>query len=376
MAAAYSWHPGSHAVGAQWPLPTPLLPDEILSSWLVRAALKQGCSPMTLAATLWTDWRMWTIDTDRNLSSGRLKVLSLRSGIREDFIRAATLAPTIGKTQHRPLSKNITWPWTLTIGARNTKRRNGLQYCPLCLTGDASPYFRINWRFAWHTGCERHQCALLDRCWYCQSPVEPHRLTELSSSAAVCSSCNKALAEGPQSKGCPYALAFQQACDQVLTTGFFKQPIGEGTLVEWFPLANFFVTLIRRTACTQTEAQISLFNLLNIELPPGFPIALGTNKEWLSVKHRQVLFNTAWQLMITDREDFRSKLLESGISKQGFAEQIDFVPPALQELLDLLPDARHKQRKPRRSKKPGPRPRREVERMMARLQKRLAMRQQ
>ena len=155
----------------------------------------------SLAATLWTDWRMWTIDTDRNLSSGRLKVLSLRSGIREDFIWAATLAPTIGKTQHRPLSKNITWPWTLTIGARNTKRRNGLQYCPLCLTGDASPYFRINWRLAWHTGCERHQCALLDRCWYCQSPVEPHRLTELSSSAAVCSSCNKALAEGPQSKG-------------------------------------------------------------------------------------------------------------------------------------------------------------------------------
>lgn len=31
-----------------WALSVPLLPEESLSSWLVRAALRQGCDPLSL----------------------------------------------------------------------------------------------------------------------------------------------------------------------------------------------------------------------------------------------------------------------------------------------------------------------------------------
>lgn len=42
MAAAYTWHPGSDGVNPRWAVPVQLLPDEIVSSWLVRAALAQA----------------------------------------------------------------------------------------------------------------------------------------------------------------------------------------------------------------------------------------------------------------------------------------------------------------------------------------------
>ncbi|HIB69711.1 MULTISPECIES: TniQ family protein [Marinobacter] len=375
MAAAYTWHSGSHALKAQWPVPTPILPDEILSSWLVRTALRQGCSPMTLAATIWPGWRMWTIDTDRSLSFDRLRILSMRSGIDPDAIRAATLHPTISKIQQNPLTNKATWPWALTIGARNVKRRSGLQYCPLCLAEDASPYFRLNWRFAWHTGCQRHQCTLLDRCWNCQSPIEPHRLTELAPNATTCPTCGELLADALTEGIDPYAAALQQATDQALVTGFFRQPIAEGTVFDWFQLLNFFVSLIRRSACTNTDTQSHLFQLLDIDVPDGFPLHSGTNTEWLPIASRQALLRTVWSFITVSQEDFKSKLIESGISKQGLTEDIDSVPPAIQDLLHQLPDAKRKPRKTATTRKPGPRPRREVERMMARLQRKLEMRQ-
>ena len=39
MGASHTWHPGTDRLSGEWPLVPSLLPDELLSSWLVRAAL-------------------------------------------------------------------------------------------------------------------------------------------------------------------------------------------------------------------------------------------------------------------------------------------------------------------------------------------------
>jgi glyoxylate carboligase len=57
------------------------------------------------------------------------------------------------------------------------------------LVDDAVPYYRLQWRFAWHTGCEKHRCTLLDRCYACNSPVEPHRLFAEDQQISLCATC-------------------------------------------------------------------------------------------------------------------------------------------------------------------------------------------
>jgi len=38
MDTSYSWHSGTDRVAARWAVPVGLLPDELLSTWLTRAA--------------------------------------------------------------------------------------------------------------------------------------------------------------------------------------------------------------------------------------------------------------------------------------------------------------------------------------------------
>jgi hypothetical protein len=54
-----------------------------------------------------------------------------------------------------------------------------LQFCPLCLAEDETPYFRRRWRRASVMTCRRHGRALLDRCPSCGdglAPFEPRVL--------------------------------------------------------------------------------------------------------------------------------------------------------------------------------------------------------
>lgn len=146
MDATYSWHPGTGRVVANWAIPVPLLPDELLSSWLVRAALAQGCDPLVLSGELWSKWRIWTRDADRGLNQERLLVLAKASGVNSAAFKAASVRCIVPAITTEPLDELAIWPWVLALGSRNRKRHGGLQYCPLCLREDTKPYYRLQWR--------------------------------------------------------------------------------------------------------------------------------------------------------------------------------------------------------------------------------------
>lgn len=162
MGTAHKRHPGTVRVAAAgWVIPVELLPDELFSSWLVRTALANGCDPLTFTGVVWPKWRVWTGDVDRHPPAERLAVLSKMSNIPVEALSESTLSPTALRILSEIPGKEIAWPWVLAIGARNRRRSGGLQYCAMCLTEDPKPYFRIPWRFAWHTGCEKHGCGIL-----------------------------------------------------------------------------------------------------------------------------------------------------------------------------------------------------------------------
>ena len=127
MGSSHPWHQGTRIVSAQWSVVAPLLPDEIISSWLVRAALIQGCDPMTLTLTVWSKWRIWTQDADRFFNENRLEPLCALSGIEKLALQSASLFPIAGQIYGKQPPEKAVWTWVVAPGARNTKRHSGIQ---------------------------------------------------------------------------------------------------------------------------------------------------------------------------------------------------------------------------------------------------------
>lgn len=358
---------------SRWVLPVPLLPDEIISSWLVRAALTQGCDPLVLTGEVWPKWRIWTRDADRFLADERIEPLCELSGITKETLRAATLSPVASQILGGNLPKNAIWPWILALGERNTKRHGGLQYCPICLAEDAKPYYRRQWRFAWHIGCGRHSCSLLDRCHACNAPVEPHRLLAEDQNVAVCATCKADLRNATPDPCLASALAFQCMADQVV---FHGQGMFHGQAVDvfkWFELVSFFEALIRRASRSRTETLSAFLHQLGVKLPEGLPVIAGAGIELLRTNERQELLQSIHPLMMVNQERFEFALRESGISLQGFCAKGETLPKVIKATTTSLLDKPRIRTKRSIRKLTGPRPRHEVIRMMARLQRKLEM---
>lgn len=374
MGATYSWHQGTGCVNPRWTVPVPLLPDEIISSWLVRAALVQGCDPLVLTGEVWPKWRMWTLDVDRAIPDERLTALSSLSGISREAFRLAVLHPFANRIYGGQPTMNAVWPWILAIGARNTKRRGGLQYCPMCLSEDNTPYYRLQWRFSWHTGCEIHNCSLLDRCWNCGAPLEPHRLIAEDKYVTVCATC-KADIRNAEICFCPAgAQSFQRESDLVLREcqGVFLEE--SVTVREWFEMADFFASIIRRANRSGTKGLMDLMVYMGVTLPEGLSSTAGSGVELLRVHERQKIFEAIWPFVASNRRHLDVALKKSGISRQGFCSKDEILPAVLEEMVENLPDNKPvaRTRKPRVAMG-SPRPRYVVMRMMKRLERKLQM---
>lgn len=375
MATANTRHQGTGGVTSQWAVRVPLQPDEIISSWLVRAALTQGCDPLVLTGNVWPKWRIWTQDTDRFLDDERIEPLCAVSGITMETLRAATLHSVASQIVGGTPPEKALWPWILALGTRNTKRHGGLQYCPTCLAEDAHPYYRLQWRLAWHAGCEKHGCSLLDCCHVCNAPVEPHRLLAEDQNVAMCASC-KADMRNASLNPCPVGvLAFQCMADRVVLQdqGSFQEKTVD--VSEWFELASFFVSLIRRATRSGTKTLSDFLHQLSVELPDGLPVIAGSGIELLRTHERQKLLGSLYLLMMADQAQFELALKESSIVSQTFCRKGETLPKLLLEITSSLLDKPRSHAHKSVRKLTGPRPRHEVMRMMARLQRKLEMAQ-
>jgi len=374
MVATYTWHSESDVEHPRWVRSVSLLPDEIISSWLVRAALAQGCDPMVLTGDMWPKWRIWTRDVDRFLNDEPLSKLVTVAGIPLSSFRAATLKGVAERVSSGPLPDKALWPWILALGVRNTKRRSGLQYCPMCLSEDRTPYYRLQWRFAWHVGCEHHHCSLLDRCPHCNAPIEPHRLHAEDGCVAVCATCKGELRDVGTAPCSDDALAFQLAGDEVVRSGggqFMAHPVETDA---WFAGTSFFSTLLRRANRSDAEALHAFLDRMGVVVP-DLPLNPGTVVELLRTEDRQPLLGALRKMIGIDLGDVTTYLNESGITRQGFVAQGEKMPALFAEIFTQLPDNAGGHRK-RIVRDPGqPRPRHEVMRMWLRLQRKLEMQQ-
>lgn len=171
--------------GNLWPAHPKPMPDELLSSWIVRIAQANGLKLQTFCDRAFgNEHQLWNRDIDRLAPPWLLSTLARRTGTSLPAIRRTTLDCYIGRLYRRKQQAGQL-RWILPVGVyHRTRIRHGMQFCPQCLLEDAQPYFRTVWRVAALTYCAKHQLRLYDRCPACDAPVAYHR-RELGRPAAT-----------------------------------------------------------------------------------------------------------------------------------------------------------------------------------------------
>ncbi|MFJ3483870.1 TniQ family protein [Pseudomonas sp. NPDC090202] len=149
---------------------------EIFSSWLVRLAFSNGFPLHTFFnSLLGFKGSVWTRDIDRHPSDQLLQLINQRTQQPVSSLQRMTLSAYEGTFfSELPLHGDVSWLLALGVYHRDHKRA-GMQYCPLCLQTDSSPYYRMLWRLASTVICPVHYCVMEDDCPRCHSPVMFHR---------------------------------------------------------------------------------------------------------------------------------------------------------------------------------------------------------
>ncbi|MBB1518381.1 TniQ family protein [Aquipseudomonas guryensis] len=213
--------------GPAWPIHPHPLPDELLSSWMIRIARGNGYKVQSFYASYFgRDRQIWNRDIDHHAPDWLIEALSERTTIRIERIRRMTLRAYEGTVFEEFQDRAVTrFVMSLSIYHR-THRAFGQQFCPICLNEDQQPYLRRCWRLALLTVCTKHQVVLQDRCGQCGKPVVPHRVdmsTRHSFPARIdmrtCGFCRRRIAAQPEVADGEDVL-MQRSLEEVLESGY------------------------------------------------------------------------------------------------------------------------------------------------------------
>jgi hypothetical protein len=158
-----------------WPLRPKPLPDELLTSWLIRLADAHAQKLRTFTSLAWPGRPIWNGDIDKSADEQIVATLAARTSSSQDVVWRTTLAAFEG-VLFEARSANGKMRWVLPLGLHPRARsRRGVSFCFQCLQEDEVPYFRRTWRLAFATTCVAHGAPLTDRCPRCDAIVLFHR---------------------------------------------------------------------------------------------------------------------------------------------------------------------------------------------------------
>lgn len=150
--------------------------DELLSSWMVRLAFSNGLPLHTFYSSLLAyKYPIWSRDSDRHPPKALLEILQDHTAQPLSKLGSLTLGHYEGFLfESLPLNGDVSWLLPAGIYHR-TRRRAGLQFCPICLRNDFEAYYRRSWRLALCSVCKDHNCLMMEHCPVCSSLVAFHR---------------------------------------------------------------------------------------------------------------------------------------------------------------------------------------------------------
>lgn len=220
--------------GKLWPAHPKPLPDELLTSWIVRLARANGLKLQTFCDRVFgKEHQLWNRDIDRLAPSWLLTSLANHTGTPISAIRLMTLDIYRGRLYHQR-SPTGQLRWILPAGIyHRTRRRFGIQFCSQCLADNQEPYFHTQWRVAVLTYCSMHRMLLHDRCPVCKAPIAFHR-RELGHPSitdpgplCLCHACNFDLRNAPVEPYTPYETSIGHTLDWIAA-----HTAGQGTNID------------------------------------------------------------------------------------------------------------------------------------------------
>jgi hypothetical protein len=347
----YRWRARADPVNAVWPLVPAILDDEVISSWLVRCALAHDCDATTLTGDVWPDVRFWCADVDRELSSGQLRALHVRSGLSVEILQASTLVPLRMQMADMARFPIGVAPWFLCLGVRNRRRCGGLQYCAKCFE-EQIPHYLIQARLAWHTACPIHNVGLLDRCESCDAPLCPHLIVPPAVDLSRCHRCGYELKRAATKPALENALNFQNATD-----GLFAGPphlYGQARLLlaDWLSLAKWMLGILRAGARVHGPRTDGFFNGLGLSFEAVVAPMTGLPFEYLAPDERADLLAKVWTMIQAGPDRLISLARDEDMRPSLFYSRATVLPAPVCELAAVLRGRGQRHTPQRRAGKP------------------------
>lgn len=343
-----------------WTARCPPREGELLSSWIAHLAAVHGLSFNWFCRRTWPGRTIWHSDLDLKADDEIFRVVSDKTGVGRSTVEATSLARLQGWLFPSVRQARFTdWVLPAMMSQLVAFLRGSTppgtyvrQFCSQCLASDDFPYFRLHWRLAFVTMCERHGSDLNDRCPDCGGPVAPIvadrlRDTDLREEhQALCFQCKGDLrrASADTAGADPRDLAVQRTLTNALTSRWIEIVPGHRILSAlFFPVLRQIVNVV---SCGQRGAEVRsvIRDKCGLE---GFEPSGGREPifEHLSrTDRRTVLRMTTWLL-----EQWPARFIDTCAAFKRFPisrSQFPGTPLWFQEVLDevALP-ARHYQSK-------------------------------
>lgn len=307
-------------------------PDELLSSWLIRIAARQGRKLHNFCHSNWPGLQIWTRDIDSSAPETLLSRLSEKTYTPSNNVNKTCLKTHEGVLYPTLTVRGIT-PHLTPIGVYHRERKGfGLRYCSACLNEDDHPYFRVIWRLSAFPCCTKHGLQLVDACPQCDSPIAPHR-----GLMTICHRCDSDIRSANQTIANSSVLQFQHHNQRVLA----GSPVTRPGLLGLHPLSYF--ALVGRLAylCTsgpRRDRLLEAVRQINPEIQqPEFhgkvnALRFLTVQSWHSVLMAVEILLRGWPWM------FVGLCQDAGLYWSWIQQDIrrDFLPMAIEEPAKLF----------------------------------------
>ncbi|WP_352258951.1 TniQ family protein [Psychrobacter sp. TB55-MNA-CIBAN-0194] len=203
----------------------PICKDELLRSWFIRNALFLNMKPSQLSTIIFQNTDIWKSDIDTQLSKKNIESLLSTVKIKKEDLDK-TLISFNCDYFHPHLNDSKQIKWVLSIGVHQRGQKSSIQYCPVCISTDKTPYFRMYWRLGFLTVCNIHSVCFLDNCYKCGASIDLIRYEKNHNEHfqqfdyLKCSQCYSDLRDAPKIKPCYYELKTNREHFQLLTRGY------------------------------------------------------------------------------------------------------------------------------------------------------------
>jgi hypothetical protein len=324
-----------------WPIRPRPLPDELLSSWLVRLAHSHGLKVQTFCHLIFGGTlQVWNRDIDRLAPSWLLQELQGRTGISWEDVSKTTLR-AYEKHLYRKFRTAGVLPWILNLKMYHRKRAGfGLQFCALCLRNDRVPYFRKLWRVALNTVCAIHGNLLPDRCPKCDASIALHpadmsgRIID-EQLLACCHACGFDLSnsrvEQPE--------FYDSHCAAVLATACEDVQSGQDQTSEWdLGRLHTFSHLCHILTSRYLHVKLRPFILHELSVP-DIPLTVGRLPiEMRPIRERHHLIQIAAWLFVDIRARITQAWYEGAVRQNILLKDFEHAPDWYRNIIEEFPN--------------------------------------